>query len=71
MKTVGKTLGIYLIVVIIIGITLGLLHIAATDPLTGAAYTLGFSLRIWYITLPLLVILFFVLRRYADGKETK
>lgn len=60
MKNVGKTVFVYLVAVIIIGTGIGLIGIANIHgPLNGFAYALGYSIRIFYVTVPLLIGVYF------------
>lgn len=72
MKTAGKTFGIYLIVIVLFGIGLGFTGASnGVGPLGGIAFALGFSIRIFYVTIPLLAVVYFVLRNVQSAKVVK
>lgn len=72
MKNVGKTVLVYLVAVIIIGIGIGLMGIANIHgPLDGFAYALGYSIRIFYITVPLLIGVYFGIRKLSSKTAPK
>jgi hypothetical protein len=65
-KSIGKTFLVYLVAIIIIGVVTRI-----GSPLEGIAFALGYSIRIFYITIPLLVIVYFVIRRLEKNNTAK